>query len=283
MADLAGKTLVISGASRGIGLEIAKRAARDGANVAILAKTATPHPRLPGTIHTAAQEIVDAGGQALPLLCDIRDDDATAAAVKQAAEHFGGIDICVNNASAINLVSTEALSMKRYDLMHGVNGRGTFMLSKLCVPYLKKAANPHVLNISPPLDWNPRWFRSHAAYTLAKYSMSVYAWAMAEEFRNVGIAFNCLWPHTPIATAAIQNMPGADAMVAASRTPQIMGDAAWHVLTKPSREFTGQFCIDDLVLQEAGVTDFSGYEFKPGAKLAVDFFVPDDCPPIVGQ
>lgn len=281
MSTLAGKTLVISGASRGIGLEIAKRAARDGANIAILAKTDQPHPKLPGTIHTAAQEIEDAGGKALPIVCDIRDDAGTAAAVDQAAEHFGGIDICVNNASAINLVGTAHLSMKRYDLMHEVNSRGTFLLSKLCVSYLKKADNPHVLNISPPLDWDIKWFKPHAAYTLAKYGMSVYAWAMAEEFKSAGIAFNCLWPHTPIATAAIQNMPGAEAMVAASRTPDIMGDAAWHVLTKPSREFTGQFCIDDLILQEAGVTDFSGYQFEAGKTLAPDFFVPADCPPIV--
>ncbi len=281
MTTLAGKTLVISGASRGIGLEIAKRAARDGANIAILAKTDQPHPKLPGTIHTAAQEIVAAGGQALPIVCDIRDDAATEAAVEQAAAHFGGIDICVNNASAINLVGTAHLSMKRYDLMHGVNSRGTYLLSKLCIPHLKKADNPHVLNISPPLDWDVKWFKAHAAYTLAKYGMSVYAWAMAEEFRPAGIAFNCLWPHTPIATAAIQNMPGAQAMVAASRTPDIMGDAAWHVLTKPSREFTGQFCIDDLLLQEAGVTDFSRYQFQPGQTLAPDFFVPADTPAIV--
>ncbi len=281
MTNLAGKTLVISGGSRGIGLAMALRAARDGANIAILAKTDQPHPRLPGTIHTAAAAIEQAGGKALPLLCDIRDEERAAQAVAEAAEHFGGIDICINNASAINLVGTEQLSMKRYDLMHGVNGRGTFLLSKLCIPYLKQAENPHVLNISPPLDWSIKWFKPHAAYTLAKYSMSVYAWAMAEEFRSRGIAFNCLWPHTPIATAAIQNMPGAQAMVDASRTPEIMGDAAWHILTRPSREFTGQFCIDDLVLQEAGVTDFSHYQHKPGAKLAPDFFIPDDLPDIV--
>ncbi|MGJ8669470.1 MAG: SDR family oxidoreductase [Oceanococcus sp.] len=281
MQTLAGKTLVISGASRGIGLAIAKRAARDGANIAILAKTDTPHPKLPGTIHTAAQEIEDAGGKALPIVCDIRDEEGTEAAVNQAAEHFGGIDICINNASAINLVGTSHLSMKRYDLMHGVNSRGAYLLSKLCIPHLKKSENPHVLNISPPLDWDVKWFKPHAAYTLAKYGMSVYAWAMAEEFKSLGIAFNCLWPHTPIATAAIQNMPGSQAMVAASRTPEIMGDAAWHVLTKPSREFTGQFCIDDLILQDAGVTDFSVYQFEPGQKLAPDFFVPADCPPIV--
>ena len=278
---LAGKTLIISGASRGIGLAIAKRAARDGANIAILAKTDRPDPRLPGTIHTAAEEIVAAGGQALPIVCDIRDDARTAEAVAQAAAHFGGIDICVNNASAINLVGTEALSMKRYDLMHGINARGTFLLSKLCIPHLKKADNPHVLNISPPLDFSVKWFKAHAAYTLAKYGMSVYAWAMAEEFRGAGIAFNCLWPHTPIATAAIQNMPGAQAMVAASRTPEIMADAAWHVLTRPSREFTGQFVLDDVILKEAGETDFEQYRFQPGSRLAPDFFVPDDAPPIV--
>lgn len=281
MSSLKGKTIVISGASRGIGLAIAVRAARDGANIAVLAKTDQPDPRLPGTVHTAAEAIRAAGGQALPLVCDIRDDEQTAAAVTQAAEHFGGIDICVNNASAINLVGTEQLSMKRYDLMHQINGRGTFLLSKLCLPHLKKADNPHVLNISPPMDFSIKWFKPHAAYSLAKYSMSVYAWAMAEEFRSRGIAFNCLWPHTPIATAAIQNMPGAEAMVAASRKPEIMGDAAWHVLTRPSREFTGQFCIDDLILQDAGVTDFSVYQHKPGTRLAPDFFLPDDTPPIV--
>ncbi len=281
MQGLAGKTLVISGGSRGIGEAIAVRAARDGANVAILAKTDKPHPKLPGTIYSAAEAVEAAGGKALPILCDIRDEDATAAAVEQAASHFGGIDICINNASAINLIGTEMLSMKRYDLMHQVNGRGTFLLSKLCIPHLKKADNPHVLNISPPLDWNIRWFKPHAAYTLAKYSMSVYAWAMAEEFRSAGIAFNCLWPHTPIATAAIQNMPGAEPMVEASRTPQIMGDAAWHILNHPSREFTGQFCIDDLVLKDAGETDFAQYQHKPGVKLVPDFFLPDDTPDIV--
>ncbi len=281
MASLAGKTLLISGASRGIGLAIGKRAAQDGANVAILAKTDKPDPRLPGTVHTAAAEIEAAGGRALGVVCDIRDDERTAAAVAQVVEHFGGIDVCVNNASAINLIGTEQLSMKRYDLMHAINGRGTFLLSKLCIPHLKRADNPHVLNISPPLDWSVKWFKPHAAYTLAKYSMSVYAWAMAEEFRNAGIAFNCLWPHTPIATAAIINMPGAAAMVAASRTPEIMADAAWHVLTQPSREFTGRFCIDDLVLQEAGVTDFAKYQYQAGATLAPDFFIPDDLPDIV--
>ncbi len=281
MSSLAGKTIIISGASRGIGLAIATRAARDGANIAILAKTDQPDPRLPGTIHTAAEEIEAAGGRALKLVCDIRDDERTAEAVEQTVAEFGGIDICINNASAINLIGTEQLSMKRYDLMHDINARGTFLLSKLCVPHLKKADNPHVLNISPPLDWSVKWFKSHAAYTLAKFSMSVYAWAMAEEFRKAGIAFNCLWPHTPIATAAIINMPGAQAMVEGSRTPAIMGDAAWHILTRDSREFTGQFCIDDLLLQEAGVTDFAQYQYKPGAQLAPDFFVPDDTPQIV--
>lgn len=281
MSNLAGKVLVISGASRGIGLEIAKRAAQDGAKIAILAKTDKPHPKLPGTIHSAADDIRAAGGEALPLLCDIREEDQVTAAIAQTVDAFGGIDICVNNASAINLVGTEMLSMKRYDLMHQVNGRGTFLLSKTCIPHLKKAANPHVLNISPPLDWDIKWFKSHAAYTLAKYSMSVYAWSMAEEFKRDGIAFNCLWPHTPIATAAIINMPGAQAMVNASRKPEIMGDAAWHVLTRNSRECSGQFFIDDLILQEAGVTDFDQYRYQPDAKLAPDFFVPADTPAIV--
>ncbi len=280
MADLSGKTMFITGASRGIGLAIAERAARDGANVAIAAKTDQPHPKLEGTIHTAAAAIEAAGGQALPLVCDIREESQVQAAVAETVARFGGIDICVNNASAINLSGTLDLPMKRYDLMHGVNGRGTFLVSKTCIPHLKAADNPHVLNISPPLDFSIKWFERHSAYSLAKFSMSVYAWAMAAEFKKDGIAFNCLWPRTTIATAAVQNLLGGDAMVAKSRKPEIMGDAAWHILTRPSREFSGQFCIDDLVLSEAGVTDLDQYAVTPGTDLMPDFFVPDDTPPV---
>ena len=280
MSSLQGKTLFISGGSRGIGLAIAQRAAADGANVVIAAKTDRPHPRLPGTIHTAAEEIEAAGGRALPLICDIREEAQVAQAVEAAVDTFGGIDVCVNNASAINLDGTEKLSMKRYDLMHQVNGRGTFLVSKLCIPHLKRAENPHVLNISPPLDFSAKWFKAHAAYSLAKYSMSIYAFAMAEEFRKDGIAFNCLWPRTTIATAAVQNLLGGDQLVARSRKPDIMGDAAHAILIRPAREFTGQFCIDDLVLHAAGVRDFDQYAVNPGSELAPDFFVPDDTPPL---
>jgi len=276
--SLAGKTLFISGASRGIGLAIAKRAARDGANIAIAAKTAEPHPRLEGTIYTAAQEIEDAGGKALPIVCDIREEEQVVAAVNKTVETFGGLDICVNNASAINLTGSEQLDMKRYDLMHQINARGTFLVSRTCVPHLRKADNPHVLNLSPPLDWDVQWFERHPAYSLAKFNMSVYAWAMAAEFRRDGIAFNCLWPRTTIATAAVRNLLGGEQMAAASRKPEIMGDAAWHILCKPAREFSGQFCIDDLVLQEAGETDFDKYAVTPGVQLVPDFFVPVSTP-----
>ena len=278
--SLKGKTLFITGASRGIGLAIALRAARDGANIAIAAKTVTPHPNLEGTIHTAAEAIQAAGGQALAIPCDIRDESQVVAAVEQTVAKFGGLDICVNNASAINLTGSEALDMKRYDLMHQINARGTFLVSRSCIPHLRKAENPHVLNLSPPLDWKSQWFEKHPAYTLAKFNMSVYAWAMAAEFRRDGIAFNCLWPRTTIATAAVKNLLGGERMVAASRKPEIMGDAAWHILTKPSREFTAQFCIDDLVLKEAGVTDFDQYAVTPGASLMPDFFVPENTPPL---
>ena len=283
MQTLAGKSLVISGASRGIGLAIAKRAARDGAKVAILAKTDQPHPKLPGTIHTAAQEIVEAGGEALPIVCDIRDDAATEAAVKQAAEHFGGIDICINNASAINLVGTAHLSMKRYDLMHGVNSRGTFLLSKLCIPYLKQADNPHVLTLSPPLAMEPRWFSRHVAYSIAKYGMSLCTLGWADEFRSLGIAANSLWPRTTVATAAVA-MLGGDPIAEKSRGPEIMADAAHLILCKPAREFSGHFCIDDQVLYDAGVRDFSGYAAVPGtpeSELLPDLFLPEDLAPLL--
>ena len=272
--SLKGKTLFITGASRGIGLAIALRAARDGANIVVAAKTAVADPRLPGTIFTAAEEIEKAGGRALPIAVDIRDEQGVEAAVAKAVETFGRLDILVNNASAIHLGGTLATPMKRYDLMHQINARGVFLVSQKCIPHLRKAANPHVLNLSPPLDFDIRWFAPHAAYTLAKYGMSVFAWAMAEEFKDDGIAFNCLWPRTTIATSAIKNLLGGDELVRRSRTPEIMADAAHWVLTRPSRECTGRFFIDDEALAQAGVTDLSRYAVSPGAELAPDFFVP---------
>lgn len=275
--SLAGKTLFITGASRGIGLAIATRAAADGANVAIAAKTDQPHPKLPGTIHTAAQDVESAGGRALPLVCDIRDENAIETAVRQTAEHFGGIDICVNNASAISLTPTLDTPAKRYDLMHQINGRGTFLVSQACIPYLRQAGNPHVLNLSPPLDFQPKWFAPHVAYSMAKYNMSLCVLGMAEEFRDDGIAFNTLWPRTGIATAAIDLIGGTE-LREHCRTPEIMADAAHVILTQPAREFTGQFCMDDRILAQAGVTDFSGYAVDPAQELWPDFFVPDDMP-----
>jgi citronellol/citronellal dehydrogenase len=270
---LRGKTLFITGASRGIGKAIGLRAARDGASVAIAAKTAEPHPKLPGTIHTAAEEIVAAGGQALALQCDIRSEEQIAAAVAATVKKFGGIDILVNNASAISLTGTLATPMKRYDLMHQINTRGTFACSQACIPHLKKAANPHILNLSPPLNMEARWFGPHVAYTMAKFGMSMCVLGMAEELRGDGIAVNALWPRTVIATAAVQNLLGGDATVRRSRRPEIMADAAHVILTRPSREFTGQFCIDDEVLASAGVVDLSPYSFDPDADLLPDFFV----------
>src|SRR5262245_32588415 len=272
--SLKGKTLFITGASRGIGLAIALRAARDGANIAIAAKTAVADPRLPGTIFTAAEDIEKAGGKALPLAVDIRDEQGVEAAVAKTAETFGGLDILVNNASAIHLAGTLNTPMKRYDLMHQINGRGTFLVSQKCIPHLKKAANPHVLTLSPPLDFDVKWFKPHAAYTLAKFSMSVYAWAMAAEFKDDGIAFNCLWPRTTIATAAVKNLLGGDALMKRSRTPDIMADAAHWILTQPSRSCSGNFFIDDDVLAKAGVKDLDKYAVTPGVELAPDFFVP---------
>lgn len=283
MAELAGKTLFISGASRGIGLAIALRAARDGANVAIAAKTAEPNPKLPGTIYTAAEEIEAAGGKALPIVCDIREEEQVEAAVNQASEHFGGLDVCVNNASAINLTGTLETAMKRYDLMHQINTRGTFLVSQKCIPHLKKSDNPHVLNLAPPLDMSAKWFAPHVAYTMAKYGMSLCVLGMAEEFKGQGIAFNSLWPRTTIATAAVNNLLGGDDMINASRTPEIMADAAHVVLSKPSREFSGNFCIDDEVLYEAGVRDFTGYKVNADTdKLMPDFFVPENATPPPG-
>jgi citronellol/citronellal dehydrogenase len=276
MTSLKGKTLFISGASRGIGLAIALRAARDGANVAIAAKTTEPHPRLKGTIYTAADEVGSAGGKALPLVCDIRDEAQVMAAIEATVAEFGGIDICVNNASAISLTNSQATDMKRFDLMMGINTRGTFMVSKYCIPHLKKAENPHVLMLSPPLDMKAKWFEHSTAYSIAKYGMSMCVLGLSAELKGAGIAVNALWPRTTIATAAVGNLLGGDAMMRASRTPEIMGDAAYVIFTKPSREFTGQFCIDDKILYASGVRDFDRYRVDPTVPLASDFFVPDD-------
>jgi citronellol/citronellal dehydrogenase len=273
MADLKGKTLFITGASRGIGKAIALRAARDGANIVIAAKTTEPHPKLPGTIYTAAEEIEKAGGKALPCMVDIRDEQQIAAAVAKAVETFGGIDILVNNASAISLTGTLETPMKRYDLMHGINTRGTFACSQACIPYLKKSSNPHILNNSPPLNMEARWFGPHVAYTMAKFGMSMCVLGMAEEFKSDGIAVNAIWPRTVIATAAVQNLLGGAETIAGSRSPDIMADAAYAILTKPSREFTGNFCIDEEVLRGVGVTDFSKYQMVPGAELFPDYFI----------
>ena len=274
---LKNKTLFISGGSRGIGLAIALRAARDGANIAIAAKTTEPHPTLPGTIYTAAEEIEQAGGKALPILCDIRDEAQIEAAVQATIDRFGGIDICVNNASAINLTGTLTTSPKRYDLMHEINSRGTFMVSRACIPHLRNAANPHVLNLSPPLNLIPAWFAPYPAYAMAKYAMSIYAMAMAEEFKEDGIAFNTLWPKTMIDTAAVRSLLGGSAQ-AISRKPDIMADAAWHILTQSSRACTGRHFIDEQVLIEAGISDLRDYRVVPGSvALGKDLFVPDDC------
>jgi len=275
MSTLRGKTLFITGASRGIGLAIALRAARDGANIAVVAKTTEPQPKLPGTVYTACEEIEQAGGKALPLPCDIRDEQSVEKSVAETVAKFGGIDILVNNASAISLTGTLATQMKRYDLMHQINSRGTYMVSQKCIPHLLKAENPHVLNLSPPLDFDVKWFSNHAAYTLAKFGMSVYAWAMAEEFKGK-IAFNCLWPRTGIATAAIQNILGGEDGMKRCRKPEIMADAAYAIFNRPAKTCTGNFFIDDEVLAAEGVTDFDKYAVSPGTPLMPDFFVPAD-------
>lgn len=273
MTSLKNKTIFISGGSRGIGLEIAKRAARDGANIAIAAKTAEPHPTLPGTIYTAADEIVEAGGKALPLLCDIRFEEQVEGAVQKTVEEFSGIDICINNASAISLTPTLITSMKRFDLMQQINTRGTFLVSKTCVPFLEKSDNPHILNLSPPLNMKSKWFKSHCAYTIAKYGMSMCVLGMSEEFKEKGIAVNALWPRTAIATAAVQNLLGGDEMIKHSRKPEIVADSAYEILIKDSKTFTGQFCIDDKILEQAGMSDLSKYSVEPGADLVPDFFL----------
>jgi citronellol/citronellal dehydrogenase len=272
--SLEGKTLFISGGSRGIGLAIAVRAARDGANVALIAKTAEPHPKLEGTVFTAAEQIEAAGGSALPVVGDIRDEAQVLAAVAQAVERFGGIDVCVNNASAINLAGTEALEMKRYDLMQDINTRGTFVVSKACIPHLKAAENPHVLTLSPPLNMDPKWFKGHVAYTIAKYGMSMCTIGMAEEFRDDGIAFNALWPRTIIATAAVQNLLGGDEAMARSRRPELVADAAHAVVTRSSRECTGNLFLAEDVLAEDGVTDMAAYSYGEQASDPIpDLFV----------
>jgi citronellol/citronellal dehydrogenase len=273
-ATLKGKTLFITGASRGIGKAIGLKAAADGANVVIAAKTTEPHPKLPGTIHTAAAEIEKAGGKALAVVVDVREEDQVRQAVDAAVERFGGIDILINNASAISLTGTLETPMKRYDLMHQVNGRGTFLCSQACLPHLKKSANPHILMLSPPLNMSPRWFGPHVAYTMAKYNMSMCVLGMAEEFHKAGVAVNALWPRTAVDTDAIGLIAGPDARKRC-RTPQILADAAHYILTRPSRQFTGNFCIDDVVLRDAGVTDFSRYRHAgvKEADLMPDFFV----------
>jgi len=275
MKTLAGRTLFISGASRGIGLAIGLRAARDGANVAIAAKTTEPHPKLPGTIHTAAAEIERAGGKALPVAVDIRDEAAVQDAVAQTVARFGGIDILVNNASAINLTGTLATPMRRFDLMFGVNVRGTFLCSQTCLPHLLKAAeagrNPHILMLAPPLSMQPRWFKNHVAYTMAKYGMSMCVLGMAEEFRDAGVAVNALWPKTTIATAALAMIPGMMERLDNCRKPDII--AAHAIFTRDARTATGNFYVDEEVLASEGVTDFTRYALKPGAPLIPDFFL----------
>src|SRR5271167_2949442 len=280
--SLRGKTLFITGASRGIGLAIGLRAARDGANVVIAAKTAEPHPKLPGTIYTAAEDIERAGGKALPLVVDVRDEATVKEAVDAAAARFGGLDIVVNNASAISLTPAVATDMKRYDLMQQINTRGTFVVSKWAIPHLQKAANPHILMISPPLDMKEKWFAAHTAYSIAKFGMSLVVLGLAGELRNKGIAVNALWPRTVIATAAVNNLLGGEMLMRASRKPDIMADATYVIFSRPARELTGRFLIDDTFLAENGVSDFEQYRVDPSQKLVQDFFVPADIPPPTG-
>ena len=278
--SLKGKTLFITGASRGIGLAIALKAARDGANVAVAAKTETPHPRLPGTIHSAAEEIEKAGGKALPLVVDVREEETVKKALDQAAQHFGGIDIVVNNASAIQLTPVAQTDMRRFDLMHQINARGTFMVSKHAIPHLLKAENPHVLMLSPPLDMKEKWFAAYTGYAMAKFGMSLVVLGLAGELRGkVGV--NALWPRTTIATSAIKNIVGGETLMGMSRTPEILADAAYAIFNKP-KTFTGNFLLDDTFLAGEGVTDFDQYRADPTQRLQIDFFVPDDMPPPKG-
>jgi citronellol/citronellal dehydrogenase len=278
--SLKGKTLFITGASRGIGLAIALRAARDGANVAVAAKTETPHPKLPGTIHSAAAEIEQAGGKALPLVVDVREEEMVSRALDKTAQHFGGIDIVINNASAIQLTSVVQTDMKRFDLMHQINARGTFMVSKHAIPHLLKAENPHILMLSPPLDMKEKWFASYTGYSMAKFGMSLVVLGLAGEMRGK-IAVNALWPRTTVATAAVKNIVGGDTLMRMSRTPEILADAAYAIFNKP-KSFTGNFLIDDTFLAGEGVTDFDKYRADPTQRLQIDFFVPDDIPPPAG-
>ena len=278
MSNLHGKTIFITGASRGIGKAIGMRAARDGANIVVAAKTAEPHPKLDGTVFTAVQEMQAAGGQGLACITDIRIEEQVQAAVDKAVETFGGIDILINNASAIDLSGTMDVSMKRYDLMHNINTRGTFLVSKLCLPYLLRADNPHILNIAPPLDMAPVWFSRHVAYTMAKFGMSMCVLGMAEEFRQQGVAVNALWPRTTIATAAIKNLLGGEQAMRCSRKPEIMADAAHAILIRNSRECTGNFFVDDDVLLSIGITCLDDYSVVPGAPLQPDFFVTSKTP-----
>ena len=276
MENLSGKTLFISGASRGIGLAIAKRAARDGANIVIAAKTKEPHPRLPGTIYTAAEEIESSGGKALPLIVDVRFEDQVESAIEATISKFGGLDILINNASAINLSDTDSLSMKNYDLMHSINTRGTFLCSKKAVPYLKKSENPHVINLSPPLNMETRWFQNHVGYTMAKFGKSMCVLGMHSEYKRFGIAFNALWPRSAIATAAVANHLGGEVMMAKSRTPEIMADAAYIIMNRDSKKFTGNFCIDDEILNSEGITDLVKYQVDQNldiSDLVPDFFI----------
>jgi citronellol/citronellal dehydrogenase len=267
------KTLFISGGSRGIGLAIALRAARDGANIALIAKTAEPHPKLEGTVFTAAEQIEQAGGQALPIVGDIRDETQVVNAVAETVNRFGGIDVCVNNASAISLAGTEALKIKRYDLMQTINTRGTFVVSRGCILHLKHSANPHILTLSPPISLEPRWLAPHIGYTIAKYGMTLCALGFAAEFREDGIASNALWPRTIIATAAVQNLLGGDEAMARSRKPELYADAAYAVITRPSRECTGNTYLCEDVLAEEGITDLEQYSYIPGAEPVVDLYV----------
>ena len=272
-ASLSGKTLFITGASRGIGKAIGLRAARDGANVVIAAKTTEDHPKLPGTIHSAAEEIERAGGKALALVVDVRSEEQIQAAVAAAVARFGGIDILVNNASAISLTGTLSTPMKRFDLMHQINTRGTFACSQACLPHLLKASNPHILNLAPPLNMVPHWFGPHVAYTMAKYGMSMCVLGMADEFRHEGVAVNALWPRTAIATAAVQNLLGGEEAIRGCRTVEIMSDAAHYILTRPSKSCTGNFFLDEDLLRQSGVSDFSQYAVDPNATLLPDFFL----------
>ena len=274
--SLKGKTLFITGASRGIGLAIALRAARDGANVAVAAKTETPHPKLPGTIHSAAEEIEKAGGKALPLVVDVRDEEAVKTALERTAAHFGGIDIVVNNASEIQLTNVQQTDMRRFDLMHQINARGTFMVSKHAIPHLLKAENPHLLMLSPPLDMKEKWFAAYTGYAMAKFGMSLVVLGLAGELRGK-VAVNALWPRTTIATSAVKNIVGGDAIMHRSRTPEILSDAAYAIFNKP-KSFSGNFLIDDTFLSGEGVTDFDRYRADPSQPLQIDFFVPDDVP-----